>query len=298
MRLRFVPASLRTRILVWLVGFLALATLASVLVTHQVLLVRLDQRINAELEQEVDELRKLAISKDPETGKRFRRGRAQDLRGLLPSNVPSRNEALITFLDGRPFWRSAQVVPYDLSRDPELVDRWARIASTDRGDVDTPAGRVEYLAVPLREEGRTLGVFVAAIFAERAQADANAAVLAVGAVGIALLLLGSLLAWRLADRVIRPVTELTETARTISETDLSARIPAQGRDQVAQLAVTFNEMLDRLERAFGAQRRFIDDAGHELRTRSRLSVGTSSCSKTTPKSGRHRSRWSKTSSTG
>ena len=89
---------------------------------------------------------------------------------------------------------------------------------------------------------------------------------AVGGVGIALLLLGTLLAWRLADRVIRPVTELTETARAISETDLSARIPAQGRDQVAQLAVTFNEMLDRLERAFGAQRRFVDDAGHELRT--------------------------------
>ncbi|HEU4397147.1 MAG TPA: HAMP domain-containing sensor histidine kinase [Actinomycetota bacterium] len=40
----------------------------------------------------------------------------------------------------------------------------------------------------------------------------------------------------------------------------------RGRDEVAQLATTFNEMLDRLERAFGSQRQFIDDAGHELRT--------------------------------
>jgi signal transduction histidine kinase len=80
------------------------------------------------------------------------------------------------------------------------------------------------------------------------------------------LLLGSLLAWRLADRVVQPVTALTRTARSISETDLSGRIPARGRDEVAQLAMTFNDMLDRLEHAFAAQRRFADDASHELKT--------------------------------
>ena len=266
-RLRFVPASLRTRILAWLVGVVALATLASVLVTYKVLLVRLDHRIDAELTQEAEELRKLAVGKDPETGQLFGPDARRIFQVYFQQNVPSRNEALITFLDGRPFWRSRQVVPYDLSSDPELISRWASIDSPDRGEVHTPAGRVEYLAVPLRESGgRTVGVFVAAVFAEREQTDANAAARAVGVVGIVLLLLGSLLAWRLADRVIRPVSELTETARTISETDLSARIPARGRDQVAELAVTFNEMLDRLELAFGAQRRFVDDAGHELKT--------------------------------
>jgi DNA-binding response OmpR family regulator/anti-sigma regulatory factor (Ser/Thr protein kinase) len=66
--------------------------------------------------------------------------------------------------------------------------------------------------------------------------------------------------------VADPVAALTRTARSISETDLSRRIPVRGRDEVAQLATTFNEMLDRLERAFGSQRQFIDDAGHELRT--------------------------------
>ena len=91
-------------------------------------------------------------------------------------------------------------------------------------------------------------------------------VLAAGGIGIAVLLLGSLLAWRLADRVVQPVTALTHTARSISETDLSGRIPVQGKDEVAQLASTFNEMLDRLERAFDTQRRFTDDASHELKT--------------------------------
>jgi signal transduction histidine kinase len=257
---------LRTRILAWLVGVLALATIASALITYEVLLVRLDHRIDAELTQEAEELKKLAAGKDPETGSPFGTDARRIFDVYFERNVPSRNEALITFLDGRPFLRSRQVVPYRLDGDAELVARWATITSTDRGEVQTPAGRVEYLAVPLRDADRTLGVFVAAIFAERAQTDANAAARTVGYVGIALLVLGTLLAWRLADRVIRPVTELTETARTISETDLSSRIPARGRDQVAQLAVTFNEMLDRLERAFGSQRRFVVDAGHELRT--------------------------------
>jgi signal transduction histidine kinase len=47
---------------------------------------------------------------------------------------------------------------------------------------------------------------------------------------------------------------------------LSNRIPERGRDEVAQLAATFNQMLDRLEHAFEAQGRFVHDAGHELRT--------------------------------
>src|SRR5690606_31829573 len=49
-------------------------------------------------------------------------------------------------------------------------------------------------------------------------------------------------------------------------TDLSRRIDVRGHDEIAELAATFNEMLDRLEGAFAAQRRFIDDASHELRT--------------------------------
>ncbi|MQA76617.1 MAG: two-component sensor histidine kinase, partial [Solirubrobacterales bacterium] len=52
----------------------------------------------------------------------------------------------------------------------------------------------------------------------------------------------------------------------IGESDLTRRIEARGNDDVAQLAHTFNRMLDRLEGAFATQRRFLDDAGHELRT--------------------------------
>jgi two-component system, OmpR family, sensor kinase len=258
---------LRTQFLAAFIGLLAFATLASVLVTRQVLLIRLAQRIDAELVQESRELRRLAsVGIDPETGERLGPDVERIFEVYLERNVPSANEALITFVRGRPFRRSAQVVPYRLDQDEQLVARWGAVRQPDRGRVRTPAGPVEYLAVPLRTGERTDGVFVAAIFRDLEQAEADAAVGAATAVGLAMLLLGSLLAWRLADKVARPVTALTQTARSISETDLSRRIPVRSRDEVGQLAATFNEMLDRLEGAFGAQRRFLDDAGHELRT--------------------------------
>jgi signal transduction histidine kinase len=237
---------------------------ASIFVIYEALLIRLDQRIDGALTQEVQELNKLVEEGvDPKTGQPFGANAGRILTVYLERNVPSRNEALISFLNGKPHLRSRQVVPYRLDDDPRLARRWATLKESDRGRVDTPAGRVEYLAVPL---SGTTGVFVAAIFRDREKSEVNAAVQAAGAVGLAILLLGSLLAWRLADKVIQPVSALTRTARSISETDLSARIPEQGRDEVAQLAATFNSMLGRLERAFGSQRRFLDDAGHELKT--------------------------------
>jgi signal transduction histidine kinase len=266
-RLRWVPSSLRARIVAWFIGVLALSTIGLVLVTYEVLGIRLDQRIDAELRQEAAELHALKESKDPATGKPF--ASAKRLFDVyLVRNVPSRNEALITFLAGEPYLRSRQVVPYRLDGDPELVARWANLTDTSsRGGVSTPAGRVEYLAIPVTAGGETGGVFVAAIFRDRTLSEVEeSAIFAAGAVGLGVLLLGSLLAWRLADRVVQPVTALTRTARSISETDLSSRIPAHGRDEVAQLAMTFNEMLDRLEHAFAAQRRFADDASHELKT--------------------------------
>jgi len=263
---RWVPTGLRARILAWFIGVLALTTLASVVVTAVVLDIRVDQRVDAELVQEAAELRRLARGNDPATGRPFGRRVRRIFDVYLERNVPSKNEAMITFVDGEPFLRSRAVLPYRLDQDPDLIARWGGLRQTDRGRVETPAGRVEYLAVPLQAGERSAGVFVAAIFRDRADDDVHGAVLAAGAVGLAVLLLGSLLAWRLADRVVQPVTELTRTARAISETDLSGRIPQRGRDEVAQLASTFNDMVERLEQAFASQRRFIDDAGHELRT--------------------------------
>jgi len=257
----------RTRILASYVGLLALATVASVLVARQVLVGQLDGRIDADLRQEAEELSQLAVEGiDPLTARPFGDRVDRIFEVHLQRNIPSRNEALLTFIDGRPSTRSPSVVDYRLDQDAELVELWGTVQDTERGRVDTPAGEVEYLAVPLRADGQVRGVFVAAIFRERALALYTSALVAVGSVGLAMLLVGSTLAWRLAETVLRPVRRVTRTARSINETDLRQRIDVDGQDEVAELATTFNAMLDRLETSFATQRRFLDDAGHELRT--------------------------------
>ena len=85
-------------------------------------------------------------------------------------------------------------------------------------------------------------------------------------VSIVVLLLASLFIWLAAGRAIAPLNALSRTARTISETDLSGRIPVRGSDEIAELGRTFNGMLDRLETAFADQKDFLSDVSHELRT--------------------------------
>ncbi|MBG0830335.1 HAMP domain-containing histidine kinase [Planomonospora sp. ID67723] len=82
-------------------------------------------------------------------------------------------------------------------------------------------------------------------------------------IGIVALLLGYLV----ADRALRPLDRVTETAQRLSESTLHERIALQGpHDEVKRLADTFDAMLDRLHRVFDTQRRFIANASHELRT--------------------------------
>ncbi len=70
----------------------------------------------------------------------------------------------------------------------------------------------------------------------------------------------------LADRAMRPVKTITQAALTISETDLSRRINSKSKDELGELANTFDAMLARLQAAFERQRQFVADASHELRT--------------------------------
>ena len=74
--------------------------------------------------------------------------------------------------------------------------------------------------------------------------------------------------WRIVATALRPVDDMSRAARAIgAEADFSRRLPPPPEpDELGRLAVTFNEMLADLERAFATQRRFLADAAHELRT--------------------------------
>lgn len=109
-------------------------------------------------------------------------------------------------------------------------------------------------------------MFVVAAFRAVELADVNRVVRVASLVGLLTVIAGSLLAWRLSEHILRPIRGLMHTARSITDNDLGRRIEVAGDEEVAELAATFNAMLDRIEEAFETQRRFVDDAGHEFKT--------------------------------
>ncbi|SDY32833.1 Signal transduction histidine kinase [Amycolatopsis xylanica] len=76
-----------------------------------------------------------------------------------------------------------------------------------------------------------------------------------------------ILAWTFTSRVLRPLRDITGTARRLQVESMGERIGSrESRGELAELAHTFDDMLDRLQSAFDAQRRFVANASHELRT--------------------------------
>jgi two-component system, OmpR family, sensor kinase len=260
-------ASLRLRMTLVAVVLLLGALTVSVLFTGWVLERGLDERIAREMSREAAEFASLAGGVDPLTGQGFGADVERIFRVFLQRNVPSRNEMFLTYVGGRPFLRSGGVPPARLDELVELTQRWGELASMERGLVDVEGvGPVSYQAIPVRAEGETIGVFVTAWFRDLEAGEIEQVVLGAALLGLVVVLAAGTLVWLLTGRVLRPVQEVSATARTISETDLSRRIDPAGDDEIGQLVTTFNGMLERLEAAFRAQREFVDDAGHELRT--------------------------------
>jgi two-component system OmpR family sensor kinase len=264
-------SGLRVRILGGYVLVLTVATIASLFVLRTVLINRLDERINHSLAQEVAELQTLAKGSDPETGRPFK----GDVRAIFGTffrrNIASPNEAMLAIVGGKAILQQlspqGQGPPYDISTDPELLALWRGIDKPKSGSAETPEGEIRYLAVPLMQRGGgTEGIFVVALFRDLEKQVVDSAVRSAAQVSVITLIIGLIGFYALSGRILSRVEAVRSTAQRITESDPNRRLPVEGSDEIAQLAATFNELLDRIEESFATQRNFIDDAGHELRT--------------------------------
>ena len=80
-------------------------------------------------------------------------------------------------------------------------------------------------------------------------------------------LLALLAGYLLSNHILRPIRDMARTAQGIEVEELGRRLEVpEARDELSELALTFNHMLDRLEAGFEQQKRFVSDASHELRT--------------------------------
>lgn len=262
--------SARARILASYVVLLALSAIVLTVTLRQILFIRLDDRIQAALQQEVLELdRLLADGRDPETGLPF-----TSLRSVFDiyfaRNVPSNEEATLSYVNGTLHRSSLSRFPID-ELPADVLAGWEAFSSrlpTDdpglTGRFMTELGEAHFQASRIWFNGEP-GAFVIAILPAGELTGISEIQTYGVAASLAVLLLASLLAWFIVGRALRPVRLLTETARSISQSDLTRRIEVRGTDEAAVMASSFNAMLDRLETVFGAQREFIEDASHELR---------------------------------
>jgi two-component system OmpR family sensor kinase len=258
----------RVRLLLSYVGLLALAALISVFVVRQVLLVRLDDRVQDNLEQEVEEFERLASEGvDPATGEPLRERPHRLFRLFLERNVPGEGEELVAIpRRGQPRYRYSERAEEYLIDEPQQLDEWRRLNEAERDELQTPIGEARYIAVPVELGARTVGTFVVAIFVEGELEEVDEAVQIVAAVAGVVLLLGTALAFLATGRVLAPIRELRDAARSVTGADMTSRIEVRSSDELAELAQTFNRMLDRLAQAFSSQRDLVRDVSHELRT--------------------------------
>jgi two-component system, OmpR family, sensor kinase len=238
-----------------------------VLVSREVLLGGVDQDVTAQLTHETSEIRVFAASNlDPSTGEVYQSA-DQLMARYLELNTFDQFETFFSVVDGRPARLSPGHPPARLDTDPAFIAHVAAASEPAYGWWPSTAGQVRYAVVPVSVAGDTTrGALVAVVFRDQLRSEADHVVRILAIVAALSLVLAGLAGWAVAGRVLAPVRVMRRTAEAITESDLTGRIVVAGNDDLAALARTFNTMLDRLQSAFTAQRQFIDDAGHELRT--------------------------------
>lgn len=149
---------------------------------------------------------------------------------------------------------------------PEIAAALAGRPQQGTRQSETLGEELLYTAVPILDRGRTVGAVRVtqsnAAVSERVRRN----VLVVVGVGLAALALGLGLAWVLAGSLAEPLRGLARTARRVEEGELDARADVTGAREQQEVAVAFNEMTERLAQVLEAQREFVGNASHQLRT--------------------------------
>ncbi|WP_278235579.1 HAMP domain-containing sensor histidine kinase [Isoptericola sp. AK164] len=262
--------SVRSKVVLSVLVMSALGMAVAWVVTDAIQTRAVLDRIDSELEQEVQEFRVLAERGiDPDTGEAFT-SVEQLLRIAIERNVPGADEMLVTFVEGEaelysPSWAGAVLEDAELQ---ELVDRVGPRTQRVLEDwIETDVGQMHVIVVPVHVEGSAeYGAYVVGVGTDRALAAQRELRQTFVLVSLGTLVLVGAVAWWVVGRLLHPLELLSATAQQVGGDDLTRRAPVHGEDDVATLGRAFNTMLDRLAAAFEAQRQFLDDAGHELRT--------------------------------
>lgn len=261
--MRWRPTTLRARVTLWYTGLLT-AMLALFGGTSVVLL---DQGLRKNLDASLYSVAR-AVAQSARQPSSFGPAFEDSLQSMLG---PELAERFLQLLD--PFGRlDPRLAPPKRSRLPLSVEA-LRNAARGQATLETvplhpPSEKaLRLLTFPVVNNGSTVSIVQVAMSLENVNAARSSfllILLLLAPVAVAGSALGG---WFLARRALAPVDAIVEAARRVEAEDLSKRVPAlAANDELGRLSAVLNDMLTRLERSFGAVRRFSADAAHELRT--------------------------------
>lgn len=266
----------RTRILLGLAVLIALSIALSITLIRQILFTQFQQRVQQSLNQEVEEMQRLERGLNPATGEPFNQDSASIFKVFLSRNIPAEHESFIALINGEIYKTSPNPLPPSLTLNQQWLETFAQLDRLERGtatqpltpgEYQTAATSHRYIAYSLQNDGNQQGVFVVIHSLSSEQQEIDQAVWVASYVFVAVMLVALFLAWCIIGQVLFPLRTLTETAQSIRGMETIAKpLPVQGAKEIAELTITFNEMIDRLQASFSSQREFINDASHEFQT--------------------------------
>ncbi|WP_020604672.1 sensor histidine kinase [Spirosoma spitsbergense] len=136
------------------------------------------------------------------------------------------------------------------------------------------SGHLESIVIPYRDRGQLFYIFASGYdrIGLAKLATLQQILLLANLLGFTLIVLAG---WYFSGRVLKPISQIVDEVEQITATHLHKRVnEGNRRDEIAQLAMTFNQMLFRLEDSFVSQRSFVSHASHELRTPLTNTLGT------------------------
>ncbi|WP_296665295.1 HAMP domain-containing sensor histidine kinase [Demequina sp.] len=193
----------------------------------------------------------------------------QLMRDTMGRYVGAASEGAVAIIDGRARYVPATESRLLLEDDQEFIDAvWAE-TSTDIAvrRLSTSTADYAYTAIPLLDaDDVRIASFVLAVDEGRRIHELRETFALYALVALLALVAIGAFGFFTVGRLLEPIRLLDRTARRITDSDLTGRVPIVGDDDLARLSQTVNAMLDRLEGAFADERRLLDDASHELRT--------------------------------
>ncbi|MDJ0744683.1 MAG: HAMP domain-containing sensor histidine kinase [Xenococcaceae cyanobacterium MO_167.B27] len=253
----------RTRIFAWYLGLSSVFIGLSIPIFSHLAVTQVDRRIEEDLGEEIEAFEKS-----------LKNYQNQDIKTIfdrfLEYKIPGDKTFLIAIAQGQ-FYRSSPVsLPEAISPDSRLITKLAQTKSPliEHNQIQDPeVGDILYTAEPVEIQGIVQGVLIVANIPQGERREALSVIVLVIKVLVWAFVLAIIAGWGVAGQVLHPVRSLIKTANAITEEDLTQRIPLRGgTGEMAELAKTFNNMMNRLEAAFKTQREFLNDASHEIRT--------------------------------